>query len=247
MHKRAGPVLLTKRAEDENLRLREALRQSEKRGLAGRVTASVVHEINNPAEAIGNLIYLLKLQAEDPQEVRALAAMMEEQLARIRHVSRQTLSYFRDAPQKQQTDVVALVATTLRFYRSAIDHKQIIVRSDLPEVLMASLYPGDFLQMISNLVSNAIDAMRPGGMLSIRLRSHSGVFRLTIADNGCGIPAGVREHVFEAFHSTKKEAGNGLGLWICWAIAERHGGHLRWRSSAAENFHGTTFSFSLAS
>ncbi len=100
--------------------------------------------------------------------------------------------------------------------------------------------------MLSNLICNAGEALPDGGLLIVRMRSLSNAIRLTVADNGCGIPHTMRPHLFEPFQSTKAERGNGLGLWICKSIAAKHGGHIVWRTSTAHNLHGTAFSISLA-
>jgi signal transduction histidine kinase len=233
--------------EGQIQRLEDALRRNEKLALVGRITASVMHEINNPAEAITNLVYLLQQNATDPERVKSLSRQIEEQLMRIQYVARQTLSFFRETAQKQNTDLVPLIETAIRFHEPSLIHKKISVRRQMPETLMASVYPGDLLQLVSNLIGNAIDAIASEGTLCIRLRQSQNRIRLTIADSGCGIPQPQRLYIFEPFHTTKTDTGTGLGLWICKSVAEKHGGHLSWRSSTAQEKHGTTFSLSLAS
>jgi signal transduction histidine kinase len=234
-------------AKEERVRLLEAaLQRNEKLALAGRITASVIHEINNPAEAIANLAYLISQNANNPEFVASLAGQIEQQLVRIQYASRQTLSFFREVPQRQYTDLVTLIETVIRFYEQSLADKQIEVRRRLPETLIASIYPGDFLQLVSNLLRNAIEAVSLKGILCIRLRISRHVIRLTISDNGCGIPSMLRSRLFEAFQTSKSEHGNGLGLWICKSVADRHGGHISWRSCTAEKKHGTTFSVLLA-
>lgn len=230
----------------EIARLQKALRDSERLALIGRITASVMHEINNPAEAITNLVYLISENAGDPGAVAALAAQVEEQMVRIRYVARQTLSYFRERPQKQIIDIVPLVETAIRFHEPALQSKELRVRKQMPQTLPAPVYPGDYLQLISNLLTNAIDATPVGGSLHVRLRPFQGLVRLTVADNGCGIPSSLRPHLFEPFQTSKAEGGNGLGLWICKSVAEKHGGRVCCRSSTLEGKHGTTFAVSIA-
>src|ERR1700689_5728791 len=104
------------RAEDRTLRLETALRRSEKLAMAGRLAASVMHEINNPSQAIGDLVYLIAKDADRPDLVRARAALIEEQLIRIQYIARQTLSFFRDTPRTQTKDLVPLVDTALRYH-----------------------------------------------------------------------------------------------------------------------------------
>jgi signal transduction histidine kinase len=227
--------------------LKVALRKSEKHALVGRLAASVMHEINNPAEAIGNLNYLIAHNADNPELVISFSRQVEEQLLRIRYVSRQTLSFFKEYPQRQDTDLVALVDTVIRFHEPSLVKRKIRLQRQVPDTLVVAVFPGDFLQLVSNLVSNAIDAVPIGGVLCIRLRRVRERVRLTIADNGSGIPRHLRSHLFEPFETSKADAGNGLGLWICKTVAERHGGHLAWRSNTEPKTHGTTFSLSIAS
>jgi signal transduction histidine kinase len=231
--------------EDRTLRLETALRRSEKLALAGRLAASVMHEINNPSQAIADLVYLISKDADHPDRVRAHAVQIEEQLVRIQYIARQTLSFFRDAPLSQTKDLVPLVETALRYQSALLEGKSIQVRKELPDILLASIYPGDFLQLVSNLLRNAAEALPAGGALCIRLRATGQNARLTVADNGRGIPAPIQIRLFEAFQSDKAEAGNGLGLWICKTIADKHHGEIHWRSSTEGTLQGTTFSVLL--
>jgi signal transduction histidine kinase len=177
--------------------------------------------------------------------VRTYAAQIEEQLVRIQYIARQTLSFFRDAPRSQTKDLVPLVETAVRYHSGLLQEKAIQVRKEIPDRLLALLYPGDFLQMVSNLVRNAAEALPQGGTMRIRLRASGANGRLTVADNGRGIPPPIQAHLFEAFQSDKAEAGNGLGLWIAKTIAEKHGGCIRWRSSTEGRARGTVFCVSL--
>jgi signal transduction histidine kinase len=247
--KEIGPAVPPPRdpsGDERTLRLEIALRRSEKLAMAGRLAASVMHEINNPSQAIADLVYLLGKEAENPAMVRARAGQIEEQLVRIQYIARQTLSFFRDTPQVQSKDLVPLVETALRYHSGLLQEKRIQVRKQLPDTLVASIYPGDFLQLVSNLVRNAAEALPHDGELCLRLRasrvSGRAEGRLTIADNGPGIPLPIQARLFEAFQSDKAEAGNGLGLWISKTIVEKHGGQIQWRSTTKGSAHGTAFS-----
>ena len=231
--------------DERTLRLETALRRSEKLAMAGRLAASVMHEINNPSQAIADLVYLIAKDAERPELVRAHAALVEEQLVRIQYIARQTLSFFRDTPRTQSKDLVPLVDAALRYHAGLLEEKQIRLRKEMPDMLLGSIYTGDFLQLVSNLVRNAVEALPPGGMLCVRLKASRENARLTVADNGRGIPTAIQSRLFEAFQSDKADAGNGLGLWICKTIVEKHGGRIHWRSSTKPATHGTTFSVLL--
>jgi signal transduction histidine kinase len=235
--------------DERTLRLETALRRSEKLAMAGRLAASVMHEINNPSQAIADLVYLIAKEADHPDLVRARAVQIEEQLVRIQYIARQTLSFFRETPQIQTKDLVPLVETALRYHSVLLREKRIQVRKEMPDLLIGSVYPGDFLQLVSNLLRNSAEELPPGGRLCVRLRASRangrGIGRLTIADNGPGIPKHIQARLFEAFQSDKAESGNGLGLWICKTIVEKHGGQILWRSSTEGGGRGTTFSVSI--
>jgi two-component system NtrC family sensor kinase len=233
------------RGEERTVRLETALLRSEKLAMAGRLAASVMHEINNPSQAIADLVYLIGKDADRPELVRSYAALVEEQLVRIQYIARQTLSFFRDSPRTQTKDLVPLMDTALRYHAGLLDEKNIKVRKEMPDMLLGSVYPGDFLQLVSNLVRNAAEALPAGGTLCLRLRASRGNARVTVADNGRGISKAIQARLFEAFQSDKADAGNGLGLWICKTIVEKHGGRIHWRSSIKSATHGTTFSVVL--
>jgi signal transduction histidine kinase len=231
--------------DERTLRLETALRRSEKLAMAGRLAASVMHEINNPSQAIADLVYLIEKEADHPELVRARAMQIEEQLVRIQYVAQQTLSFFRDTPQTQIKDLVPLVDTALRYHSALLAEKRIQVQKETPDMLIGSVYPGDFLQLVSNLVRNAAEALPVGGVLRLRLRASGTHGRLTVADNGRGIPRRIQARLFEAFQSDKAEAGNGLGLWICKTLVDKHRGQIYWRSSTEGEGRGTTFLVSI--
>jgi signal transduction histidine kinase len=233
------------RGDERTLRLETALRRAEKMAMAGRLAASVMHEINNPSQAIADLVYLIAKEADYPDRVRARAVQIEEQLVRIQYIARQTLSFFRDTPRSQTKDLVPLVETALRYHSALLVEKRIQLRKDLPDILLGSVFAGEFLMLVSNLVRNAAEALPAGGILSVRLRASGGNARLSVADNGRGIPRAMQARLFEAFQSDKADAGNGLGLWICKTIVDKHGAQIRWRSCTEGRTQGTTFSVVL--
>src|ERR1700761_805955 len=147
-------------SERERIEMLEAaLRRSEKLALAGRFAGSVMHEINNPSQAIADLVYLIAKEADKPDLVRAYATQIEEQLVRIQYIARQTLSFFRDAPRRQMKDLVPLIETGLRYNAAVLEQKHIHLRKQLPDILVAPVFPGDFVQLVSNLVKNAAEAV----------------------------------------------------------------------------------------
>src|ERR1700678_2654031 len=169
-------------SDERTLRLETALRRSEKLAMAGRLAASVMHEINNPSQAIADLVYLIGKEADHPELVRARAVQIEEQLVRIQYIARQTLSFFRETPQIQSQDLVLLVETALRYHSVLLQEKGIQVRKELPDMLIGSIYPGDFLQLVSNLVRNSAEALPTGGVLCLRLRARGTNAHLNVVD-----------------------------------------------------------------
>ena len=123
--------------DERTHRLETALRRSEKLAMAGRLAASVMHEINNPSQAIADLVYLIAKDADHPELVRAHAAQVEEQLVRIQYIARQTLSFFRDTPRTQMKDLVPLVDTALRYHAGLLEEKQIQLRKECPTCCLA--------------------------------------------------------------------------------------------------------------
>jgi signal transduction histidine kinase len=138
--------------------------------------------------------------------------------------------------------LIPLVETALRYHSVLVEEKRIQVRKELPDRLIGSIHPGDFLQLVSNLVRNSAEALPVGGTLCLRLRASGTNARLTVADNGRGIPLHIQARLFEAFQSDKAEGGNGLGLWICKTIVDKHAGQIHWRSSTEGEGRGTAFS-----
>jgi len=231
----------------------QALERSEKLAVAGRFAAVVIHEINNPLEAVSNLVYLLKIHGMSEVAMPYLD-LMEEQLLRISSVTHQALNFNRTALRPQRADLAELVRIAVRTYAPGIVAKRLQMVLDLPASASAEVYPGEITQAISNLVANAIDASEPGGKIQVRLRPKvlpmsgpkPGRYHITVSDGGGGVPEAMRATLFNAF-ATGKENGNGLGLWVCSRIVAKHGGTIRWRTSTREGNHGTTFRISLQS
>ena len=223
----------------------EALLRSEKLAVTGRLAASIAHEINNPLEAITNLLYLMhgELGTEERQHLLAEA---EQELARVTEITKQTLRFYREPSQPTSTDVAQVVDSVLKLYGSRIRAAKVRVEAqqlgDAPLVLST---PGELRQVIANLVGNAIDAMKSGGRLRVRTAVQGRRVRLTIADTGTGIPDEVLPTIFEPFVTTKGETGTGLGLWVTAEILKKNGWSVRVRSSRKPQRSGTVFSIRL--
>lgn len=220
-------------------KLEDALRTTERLAAVGRLAATVAHEINNPLEAVTNLIYLASTDSRLPESARNCLTAADEELQRISHIARQTLGFYRDTTYPVQITVADSVDEVLAIYHRRFRYKQIQVRNRIPRGIKLWALQGEFKQVISNLVSNAIDASPEGSPLDIRgwaaHHPRTGVagVRLSVADRGPGIPEAIRRRIFTPFFTTKKNIGTGLGLWIVEDLLAKKGGSIHCRSRVA--------------
>jgi len=225
----------------------EAVRRSEKLATAGRLAASVAHEINNPLEAVLNLLYLAR---EDPSQAEQYLTMAEQEVTRVASLAQQTLGFVRDSNTAGPVSPAMIADEILQLYSKKLESKRIRISRRYASCQIVA-YSGELRQLLSNLVVNAVDAMQEGGELRIRVeaardwRTGDEGVRIIVADNGSGIPPESMGHIFEPFYSTKKEAGTGLGLWVSHSIVEKHGGSIHVRSRVDGRRSGTVFSVFL--
>jgi PAS domain S-box-containing protein len=231
-------------------RSEEAVRRSEKLATAGRLAASIAHEINNPLEAVLNLLYLAR---NDPRQADQYLQMAEQEVGRVARLAQQTLGFVRDTATPARMDAAKLMDEVLQLYSRKLEAKKIQVLRRYQGNGQISGYSGEVRQLLANLLVNAVDAMNPGGSLYVRVTAtrrwpddRDGI-RLTVADNGSGIPRERLRQIFEPFYTTKKDAGTGLGLWVSHGIVHRHGGSIRVRSRSQGAHTGTVFSVFLPS
>ena len=227
----------------------EALRKAEKLAVAGRLAASIAHEINNPLESVTNLVYLLRSTPLN-DEGKRYVQLAEQELARVSAMATQTLKFYRDTNKAALVDVRELLESVLALYGPRLSAAEIRVVREFDTSRGVVAKAGELRQLFANLIGNAIDAMRAGGTLRLRVRQaathpFAHHVRVSVADTGTGIPRDLRSKVFEPFISTKGDTGTGLGLWVSKEIIENHGGAIRLRSSTSPHRHGTTFSVYL--
>lgn len=229
------------------------LHTTERLAAVGRLAATVAHEINNPLEAVTNLVFLASQSAED-ESVRGYLAAADEELSRIALLTRQTLGFYRETRGISPLRLEPLVTPLVAAFQSRARNKSVTIEIQVRQDREIYGIPGEIRQIIANLLSNSIDAVPSRGRIRLRIssaaertgRCRSGT-RFTIADNGSGIPAEYRQRLFEPFFTTKQEIGTGLGLWVCRSIVEKHGGAIRLRSSTTPGCSGTAFSVFLPS
>ncbi len=221
------------------------LRRSQSLSIAGQFAAAVMHEINNPLEAASNLAYLIRAEAENPAKVRAYTGLLEEQLSHVLRIAQQTLSFYRASNGQKPIDLVGVAEAALRVHEHKLGAKELRLIKSFPKVATVKAHPGELLQVVSNLVANALDALETNGVLSIRIRKCATDVHMTIADNGHGIPEAALPRLFEPFFSTKQGYGTGIGLALSKSIIERHRGNIRLRTCVRPGRRGTAFRISL--
>jgi PAS domain S-box-containing protein len=226
----------------------EAVRRSEKLATAGRLAASIAHEINNPLEAVVNLLYLARHDSSHAGEYLTLA---EQEVGRVAQLAQQTLGFVRDASSPGSMDPAAIMDEILQLYSRKLEGRHIRVTRRYRSNCRIRGYSGELRQLLANLLVNAVDAMAELGSLQVRVAAgrdwSSGAegVRITVADNGSGIPRNTLPQIFEPFYTTKKDTGTGLGLWVSRGIVQKHGGSIRVRSRTDGQVTGTVFTIFL--
>lgn len=224
----------------------EALLQSEKLAAAGRLAASISHEINNPLESVTNLLFIVANDPSLPEQTREFLRQAEQELDRVTHIATQTLRFYRQSTKPTCADVSALLDSVLALHRGRFKNMQVDVDRQYRTHAKLLCFEGELRQVFTNLVGNALDAMLGReGRLVLRVSGGSdpvtgkaGV-RVSIGDTGTGIPRETAARIFEPFYSTKGNRGTGLGLWVTKEIAGKHRASIRLRSKIGC---GTVFS-----
>jgi signal transduction histidine kinase len=214
----------------------DTLRKTEKLAAAGRLAASIAHEINNPLEAVTNLLYLLLHEPCLDAQARAYAQAAQHEIARVSEMTQQTLRFYRQSTLPEVANIAELLNSVITLFQGRVSSLHIdVVRVYGPGVDLYC-FSGELRQVFANLVGNALDAMGEGGRLQLTVRrsrswADGGAgLRIFIADNGCGMTAATRRRIFEPFFTTKDATGTGLGLWVSSEIIQKHSGTVRVRS-----------------
>lgn len=220
----------------EQKKSHEVLRRTEKLAAAGRLAASIAHEINNPLEAVTNCLYLLSKSPLDEAGSQYLA-LAQRELDRVVHITTQTLRFYRQNTKPARTDVHDLLETVLALYEGRMRAFNIEIVRDFSDVPPILAYDGEIRQVLANLVGNALDAMQAsGGKLVLRTsrtfdwKSGRTGIAITVSDTGIGMDRATLSRIYEPFFSTKGITGTGLGLWVSREIMEKHQGVVRVRS-----------------
>jgi PAS domain S-box-containing protein len=233
------------------IRAEEAMLQAEKLAVAGRLAASVAHEINNPLEAVTNLLYLVGL-ADTTGEMRALAGQALEELMRVSQITQQTLKFHRQGGVRKVIKLSESFEALLEFFRARIRAAEVEVEVRAEHENNIACVPGEIQQIFANLLTNAIEAMPPRGRLVVRIRpsrdwrDHAVAgMRTTFCDSGVGMDKATKQRMFDPFFTTKIDTGTGLGMWVVSQLVERHKGHIRVWSTQRVGRSATAFSIFL--
>jgi PAS domain S-box-containing protein len=231
-----------------SLQAEEALRKSERLAAMGRMAGIVAHEINNPLESIINLFYLLKRHPSLDQEARRYAMTAEQELLRISHITKQTLSFYRESSRPVAVSIPVLLDDILELQARQLQADGIVVERRYGSGEIVQGFPVELKQVFLNLIANAIQAMPKGGCLRIHIQqayraaTQTAGVRVSILDTGSGIRPEDAKRLFEPFFTTKSAKGTGLGLWICKGIVEKYEGTIDFRSTSLPGRNVTCFS-----
>jgi PAS domain S-box-containing protein len=223
----------------------EKLRRTEQLATAGRLAATVAHEINNPLESVTNLVYLAQQFRELDQTTRGYLDTATGELQRVAQIVRQTLGFYRESASPKNADVGEIAAEVLSLYRRNFMAKEIRVTSEIEPGVIACVVSGEIRQVIANLVTNAIEASSPRSEIRVEVKRIEENVSIRIFDQGTGIGEENLPRLFEAFFTTKKDVGTGLGLWVSRGLIEKHNGTLTVETKSGGSDHGTTFTIKL--
>jgi signal transduction histidine kinase len=229
----------------------EALLRSEMLASAGRMAASIAHEINNPLEAMMNTLYLVRTTADLPELAREYLDIADGELMRIAHITRQTLGFYREFSAATSNSTSALIGSVVDLLQAKIRANGATVEQLCDEQLLVMGIAGELRQVLANLLANSLDAIGPDGRIVLRASASLDPYdgrrrvRITVADCGHGMLLATTNRIFDPFFTTKGSVGTGLGLWVCKQLVEKNGGSIRVRSNTDGERRGTTFSVVL--
>jgi PAS domain S-box-containing protein len=237
----AGVVLVFRDVTD--VRKREAaLMAHEKLAVAGRLSASIAHEIHNPLDSVANLHYLMEKETDGALQQRYLA-MAQQELNRTLQISRAMLGLYREPKAPVEVNMRELLQSVLLLLDRQLKDQFVTVERKLEEDAFIQGFPGELRQVFTNLITNAAEAAGPRGRVQVLLESElpedprPGAL-VTVSDSGPGVPESVQAKLFKPFFTTKGELGTGLGLWVSRGIVEKHGGTIELTNSADPAYPG---------
>ena len=229
-------------------KLQETLKMSERLAATGRLAHIIAHEINNPLEALSNLLYLLDQNAAGDAVNGGYIKQSIVQLERIGQITKQILLYHRESRKPVVAGAADTVEGVVAMFRPQLISHSIDVKLRFTSTRNVYIYPGELRQAFGNLVSNAVDAigdsrgrLRASCMNSIDVPTGRRGVRFVFSDSGSGIARDNMRHIFDAFFTTKDLKGSGIGLWLTSEIIAKHNGRMRVRSRTSGPYRGTIF------
>ncbi|GAC1649987.1 MAG: response regulator [Acidobacteriaceae bacterium] len=244
---RAGGSILLLTDITDHKKLRETLRMSERLAATGRLAHTIAHEINNPLEAMTNLLYIVERDPSLSETTHSYVQQASVELERISQITKQILAFHRDSRRPIPTKVDDMLDGVLAMFRAPILSNRIEIKKRYRCSRPVCVHPGEMRQAFGNLISNAVDAMATqGGTLTVHCfngidRDDISGVHIVFCDSGPGIPSAAQARIFDAFYTTKELKGSGLGLWLTAEVVAKHQGHIRVRSRTEGPHRGTIF------
>ncbi len=254
--KTVGIVLVFRDVTMER-KTQDALIANEKLAVAGRLAATIAHEIHNPLDSVANLLYLMRNGGVSEEESKQFMDMAEQELARVTHISRAMLGLYRESRAPVPVDLGEMLGEILLLMERRFSDLGVTLATQLPSSVEVAAFPAELRQVFTNLITNAAEAAGRNGTVKVAVepqlaktdpsgqKLQAGAI-ISIVDDGPGIPDDVMPHLFQPFYTTKGEQGTGLGLWVSQGIVNKHGGSIKLVSNTSANTHGTTISVFLA-
>lgn len=230
---------MTRRHQSE-----EALRRAEALASAGRLAATIAHEINNPLESITNLLFIIGEDKSLSERTRECLGLADQEVTHLSEIARRTLTFYRETSAPVEIELTALLREVLDLYAPRLARSSVQIESHFGRDFRMVGFPGELKQLFSNLLVNAIDSMSgakngSGSRLILSTSYEGEMLRVSLEDTGTGIAPQHLKNLFQPFFTTKERGGTGLGLWVSQGVAKKHGGWIEVRSSVDPIHHGT--------
>ncbi len=223
----------------------DTLRRTERLATAGRLAATVAHEVNNPLETVTNLLFLCQTDPKATEQIRSRLKLADEELRRVAHIVRQTLGFYRDTSIRRDTNFSQLILDVVDLFKKRFYDKGVTLTANVGDSIHAFIMPDGIRQVVANFLSNALDACSSGAEVILSVKNVEDQVIFEISDTGSGIKPQNLAHLFEPFFTTKSDVGTGLGLWVSNSIIEKHGGKISVQTNTDPQRHGTTFSIAV--
>jgi len=245
----AEPVLVGAIVIDttERWHAQKALVRTEKLAAVGQLAASIAHEMNNPLSSVTNLLYLVACDETLNESTRAFVDRAALELDRVSKIATQTLRFARRTVAPAQVNIEEIVNGLMLLFGGRLTQSHVSASVRKRKVSNFYGYSSELMQLLTNLLSNAIDAIGESGKITIAIqdsrdwRTSLPCVAVTVADSGPGIAPQYREKIWEPFFTTKSETGTGLGLWLVEETVRKNGGSIRMRTASSATQHGTVF------